>query len=136
MLLAQDVGQASTDAWHVRRTWQPAWHAELAVVAFSVDLFQIAVRTVHVGDPSPGQFLWQSPLVGLERSLAPAACLRRVRGNVLDTQLLQRTSYLGQIDLVHFASRLGRGEVVAAPVGVQAAKQTITRDRLADSMEA
>jgi hypothetical protein len=77
----------------------------------------IVLRNVRVAEPAVGrldrvdagqlQFFRQAVLQRLERSLRSPACLRRVRRNVLDAELLQRTAELRQHGLRHRPAALG-----------------------------
>ena len=52
VLLIQDVGQVAADERYIGRARQRASHSELPLVAGSVDLLQIPIGAVHVGDPA------------------------------------------------------------------------------------
>lgn len=73
--------------------------------------------------PAPAP--WEPGPQGVERPFGQAARLRRIGGDVLDAHLLQRTPDLGERRLRHRRARLRRGEMVAAPVGVERAEPTV-----------
>jgi hypothetical protein len=49
---------------------------------------------------------------------------------MLDLQLRQGAANLGRVQPIDLAARLGRQEVVTAPVGVERGEQTFGRDHL------
>jgi hypothetical protein len=76
-------------------------------------------------DPSTREFLRQSALVCLKRALAAPTHLGRVSCDMVNSQLLQGSANLGQVDFIDLAASLWGDEVVAAPIRVQRGKQPI-----------
>jgi hypothetical protein len=66
----------------------------------------------------------------------PDRAIGRIRRDVLDPELGERPADLGELILGDLLPGLGRVEVVAAPVGVQRARQTVRGDQLGESAEA
>src|SRR5450759_1639038 len=74
--------------------------------------------------------------MGVESALGATSGFGRIGPDVLNAQLLERPTHLGQIDLVDFATRLRGVKVMAAPVSVRTAKQPVARNRLPEPVEA
>src|SRR5450759_4193145 len=73
--------------------------------------------------------------MGVESALGATSGFGRVSPDVLNAQLLERPTHLGQIDLVDFATRLRGVKVMAATVSVRTAKQPVARNRLPEPVK-
>ena len=73
--------------------------------------------------------------MGVEGAPRAASGFGRIGRDVLNAQLLERPTHLGQVDLIDFAASLRGVKGMAAPVGVRAAKQPVARSRLPDPVK-
>lgn len=103
---------------------------ETAVVARQIALLEEAVGRLGGGDAGQLELLGQAVLQGAEGPLAAPASLRRVGRDVLDAELGQGASNLGQHALGHLGAGFRRVEVVARAVGIEAAGQAVNRNGL------
>jgi hypothetical protein len=101
-----------------------------------MDLGDEPIGGLHFGDGSQLQLLHQPVLERGEHALRAPAGLRRIGRNVLDAEAIERPAHLGQPGLVDLAAGLGREEVVAAAVGVEAGRQALGREGLKQPLEA
>src|SRR5919206_598657 len=106
------------------------------VVLGHIDFGQVAVGVRHVINPGQAQHLRQAALERAEHPLHPAPALRAVGRDVLDAELLQSPTDLGQLILVDRLAGLGREEIVTAPIGVERTEQALARDHLAKATQA
>ena len=84
-----------------------------------------AVGRCQVGNAGKRELPGQAVLQGAERSLAAPASLRRVGRNMLDPELRQRAADLGHGAFVHLPAGFGREEIMAAAIGVEAARKAV-----------
>src|SRR5918911_1120312 len=106
------------------------------VVLGHIDFGQVAVGLLYGVDPGQPQHLRQAALERAEHPLHPAPSLRAVGRDVLDAELLQSPTNLGQLILIDRLAGLGREEVVTAPIGIERAEQALALDHLPQATQA
>ena len=132
-LEAQDLAgrtAAVGDEGASRLLWH---HRETGVVGRQVALGDPPVGCLERGDPGQGQFLGQAVLEGSQGALGTAPRLGRVGRYVADAELGQGPSDLRAHRLGNRLPRLGGVKIMAAPVGVELAKQPVPLDHFGDA---
>jgi hypothetical protein len=112
-----------------------AFTANWALWAGDIGLPEKAIGRLDRGDSGQGQSLHQSVLQGLKHTLRAASCLRRIGRDMLDTQMRQRPTNLGGSMAIDRTTRLGRVEIVAAAIGLEAQRQAMLSEHLQQSAE-
>src|SRR5260370_928552 len=92
---------------------------EAAVMGRQIDLAQPSVGGLDIVDAGLRQLLDQTILQRAEHALRATPGLRRIGGNVLDAQPLERPADLRQPAAIDRLAGLGGDEVMAAAVGVE-----------------
>ena len=96
LLDRQDVAPLALGDRHEGRAGLPRGNGEAGVVAGQIVLLEEAVGGLHGGDAGELQLLGQAVLKGAEGPFAAPAGLRRVGRDVLDAELGERPSDLGE----------------------------------------
>src|SRR3954471_24572554 len=110
---------------HERRPFLGGRDHKTGVVLWDVDGGETVVGSLDRGEPLLAQERWQPALERAEQPLHPTPALRAVARDVLDAELLERPTHLGQAGLVYRLAGLGGVEIMAAPVGVEGREQAV-----------
>src|SRR5260370_33252667 len=94
------------------------------------DLAQPSLGGIDVVDAGLRQLLEQTILQRAEHALRATPGLRRIGGNVLDAQPLERPADLRQPAAIDRLAGLGGDEVMAAAVGVETERQALALEHL------
>jgi hypothetical protein len=107
---AQDFVEIDTGNRHKRRSLLLSLHREPRVMRRYISRANIAVGEVHGRDPCQRQFLHQAVLQRVEQTLRAATRLGRIRRDVFDTQMRQRSPHLRRMRAIDAAAGLGSVE--------------------------
>ena len=136
LLCAQRVGRTNPSLGDEGAARLGRRLAEAAIELTQEDVAQLQARRCHAGQPANSQLLWKPALQRAEGAFRPAPRLGRLRGVMPDAKPRQLPAHLGEVFLVHPAARLRREEVARAALGVEDAKQAVSRDGLRQPCEA
>ena len=125
VLDAQDIAPLGFCDGHKGRSRFGGLDRETGVVAGNVGLLQEAVGGGDVADLRQPEFLGQAVLQGAEHAFRTPARLRRIGRNMLDAELSQGASDLGEGVLGNLAAGLRGVEIMAAAVGIERAEQPL-----------
>src|SRR5271166_3982607 len=108
---------------------------EALIVGGQIDLADEGVGRLDRRDPGEPELLDQPVLQGLERALGAPASLWRIGPNMLDAELPERAAHLRRPAAIDLAARLGGVEVMRPPVRIEAHRQPVRAESLAERPE-
>src|SRR3954454_6847834 len=133
-----ESGGYAIDAPKLFRVYPPkaSHRSDGARQSTDVDGGEPAVGRLDRGEPLLAQQRRQAALERAGPPLHPTPALRAVARDVLDAELLERPTHLGEAGLVYRLPGRGGVEVMAASVGVEGRKQSMRRNGLLETDEA
>src|SRR3981081_497583 len=114
---AQSLDEVQTSRDHECTALLLGLRREPRVMHRYISVAQPGVGCFNCRDPGQRQFLRHAPLQGPEQTFRPAARLGRIRRDMLDTQLRQRTPNLRRLLAIYLAASFRCVKVMTSPLG-------------------